>query len=429
MNNNIFFFDKNPVFDIKQEEKQSNEYYNIYNSTNKSSNFSPINKNFLNDNSNILKLEENCKILSESKNLNLQDSHHISNCSLNNETNYNKKAKKIIIPKLNLNLIPPTSTIKDISSCSQATFINNSFYNQNIFDDINMKENFFKTLYSNFSDKSFIKSKTNENNFYSKINCTNSLNNEFTNNANDYFNSGMNLNSYPDRTNYIDSTLTDTNSKYKFIRERNNFKEIANITDSFENKELNSTNKEKQSIRKSSLNSLSNKKDLEYKNDLYEKCRKSCEEASKFQKNLTQNFNINSYLGNTYKKKKLKDFNEKIDLNFVKNVPIENEDKQLFVYGKNSNNFNTKDYYIKPNEKRNRRQLENIDKINDISVYRVKNVLMKRFGMEVGNVKKEKLNFMKSDLKEKHKKIKFLLNSDFEKNIHLINKIDKIHQK
>lgn len=383
-NDKISVDKNNPGFDKKKEEEVNNEYYSIYYSTNKSSNFSHSNENYLYENSknsNIIKLEDDCLLPCESKNENLPDSNHINSSSLKNESlikiNSNKKAR-IIIPKINFKLISRISPINNISSSSQAITMNNKLNNQNMFDYNNLNENFSKLL-----------------------------------------------NSYSDRTNFIDpKNLSDTNSNYKFIRERNNFREIADITDSSKKLDFNSTNKEKQSVIKNNLNCQIIKKDPECINILSEKCRISCEKAMKLQKKLTHNLIVNSY-----KNKKLKDFNDKIDLNFVKNIPIENEEKQLFVYGKNSKKFNPKGYYMNPYEIENGRQLNIIDKINDIAVYRVKNVLMKRFGMQVGNVKKEKLNFMKSDFKEKHKKIKFLLNSDFDKNIQLLNKIEKIHSK
>ncbi len=162
--------------------------------------------------------------------------------------------------------------------------------------------------------------------------------------------------------------------------------------------------------------------------NLLKTCQTRCEKASTvLQDKIYKKLYNKSYLGKTYKRKKLKAIKEKKNLNFIKNIRIEREDKGLFVYGKNDNK-KTDAHFEKGND-HGPRKLDCIKILNDESVYKNRIVLIERFALGKGKVKNIESDDLNNKQDENHKKVNLYIEKACDMNNILIKEINNYQQK
>lgn len=160
--------------------------------------------------------------------------------------------------------------------------------------------------------------------------------------------------------------------------------------------------------------------------DIIPNCENSCDKASKLQKSMNKQLFVKTNLGKTYQNIKNKEFREKIDINFLKNIQIEKEEKGLFVYGKNKKE---KAHFFKTKENNNNGKLDNIEKFDDVAVYKVRNILLQKFGISVGIVKKaNKISTSDQKMELNHVQVKKYLNLTDDLNKLLIKRVEKFQE-
>ena len=349
---------------------------NIFNYNNTAENITSIKPNalsgdFTNSSGNYMN-----PIIEKTENLN---SNTYSNTNQNNPiiNSYNFKSKKKSILNLNNHL----NGIKDVNT--------NSLSLTN-----------FSHLYSNNLDPYSLINNTDvkKNNFMTK-------NNNFVNNSNTNINS---LSQYSS-TKYTNSI---TYSNILTISNGNN-----SLGFGFKGNEGNSSEEINSKFCKSK-----NKINSSNQNNLLNNCQESCEKASNLQKKMNKNLFNTSNLGKTYEKIKLKQFKKKIDFSILKNIHVEKEEKGLFIYG---NNKKERAHFVSNDETSSIGKLDNIQKMDDLAIYRVRNVLMQRFGISIGAVKKKIKLIKNNNFDKKHSKVKYLLDNIYDKNNSLLKRLEK----
>ena len=158
--------------------------------------------------------------------------------------------------------------------------------------------------------------------------------------------------------------------------------------------------------------------------DLFNNCKETCDIAASLQNKMNKKLLNSLKTPTTYKDIKNNKYMEKIDYKLIKNISEEREEKGLFVYGKSK--FE-KGQFVKSIEN-NEERLDKLINLDDEAVYKVRNVLLQKFGISIGKVKKKKVKFMQNNNDENHEKVNELLDGISSKKKNLIREI-KYYQK
>lgn len=369
------------------------------------------------------------------------------------KSNFNTHFKAIPCENFTCNSDKDENKIKTknnfLTSINKETKTPNRQLRINIVDNTDQTKDLY--FYGN-TNQATKKSSRNEHNFkksikYDTFNSTNSGNTKLNTNYNSTFNeekmSISPYNIYQNNTSVFNDNLNfyTTNNKNSLIDDYLNNKlnsRNQNKNDSLINR-INQKNgnhnvrktvhlKEKINILDKNFKLKQIHENSKSKKDIIKNCENSCNKGFKLQKTMNKQLFIKTNLGKTYQKIKKKEMRENIDTNFLQNIKIEKEDKGLFIYGKNSQNEKARFLKIKEND--DNRKLDNIEKFGDEAVYKVREVLMQKFGIKIGVVKKNKKNHSNPsrNIDMKHAQVERYLNGIHHMNKYLINKISNFQE-